>query len=150
MKKILLFLAEISKRCHRHIMETFFLSKESVTEVTRNCVHHLFKNVHTPRLLNMNRKIHVGNVEETFFLWKESVTDVTRNFVHHLFKSIHMPWLLKGEFNIWERKLANKLIKKKNIYLRGAQFYRRKTKTMPLLRSEKVDVTIYPLDEIYT
>ena len=75
-------------------METFFLSKESVTEVTRNWVHHLFKNVHTLRLLNMNRKIHIGNVEETFILWKESVTDVTRNFVHHLFTNIHMPWLL--------------------------------------------------------
>lgn len=30
-----------------------------VTEVTRNCVHRLFKNIQMPTVLNMRRKIHI-------------------------------------------------------------------------------------------
>ena len=31
----------------------------TVTEDTRNCFHHLFRNIHTPTVLNMSRKIYV-------------------------------------------------------------------------------------------
>ena len=31
----------------------------TATEVTRNCFHHLFRDILTPTVLNMSRKIHI-------------------------------------------------------------------------------------------
>ena len=36
-----------------------------VTEVERNCVNHLFKNIQTPTVLNMSRKIHIRELTLT-------------------------------------------------------------------------------------
>ena len=40
--------APITPKFHRH-----------VTEVERNCVNHLFKNIQTLTVLNMSRKMHI-------------------------------------------------------------------------------------------
>ena len=59
-----------------------------VTEVTRNCVHHLFGNIQTPTVLNMSGEIRIISFNLTFFIPENELSNSVKVFLVLYFVSL--------------------------------------------------------------